>query len=237
MTELLKTKKAVFFDVGYTLDYPASGDWMLTNKFNELAGEKCYKHSKTEIQKAKDKSFEFLRNNHLVMNVQEEYEQFVRFYSELSGFLDLGLTEAERREIAYDRTFNMANYVPYPDVAGILKTLGKTHRLGVISDTWPSIEPQLRSLGILEYFSSATYSCFLGVFKPDRRMYMDSLEKMGLPAEETVFVDDLPHNLAGAAELGITPVLIAADTASDIDVPFLKIHSLKELLQEEIRAR
>ena len=33
MTELLKTKKAVFFDVGYTLDYPASGDWMLTNKF------------------------------------------------------------------------------------------------------------------------------------------------------------------------------------------------------------
>ena len=76
---------------------------------NELAGEKCYKHSKAEIQKAKDKSFEFLRNNHLVMNVQEEYEQFVRFYSELSGFLDLGLTEAERRETAYDRTFNMAN--------------------------------------------------------------------------------------------------------------------------------
>lgn len=68
-------------------------------------------------------------------------------------------------------------------------------------------------------------------------MYMDALEKMGLPAEETVFVDDLPHNLAGAAELGITPVLIAADTASDIDVPFLKIHSLKELLQEEICAR
>ena len=230
MTEILKNKKAIFFDVGYTLEYPASGDWMLTNKFNELAGEKCYRHSKAEIQKAKDSSFEYLEKNHLVMNVEEEYEQFVHFYRELSGFLDLGLTEAEAREIAYDRTFNMANYVPYPDVAGILETLSKTHRLGVISDTWPSIEPQLQSLGVLKYFSSTTYSCFLGTFKPDKRMYIDALEKIGLPAEDTVFIDDLPYNLASAAELGITPILIAANPVSDIETPFLKIHSLKELL-------
>ncbi len=231
MIELLKTKKAIFFDVGYTLDYPASGDWMFTNKFYELAGENFYKHSEAEIQNARNRSFEYLENNHLVMNVEEEYNQFVYFYGEISRFLDLGLTETETREIAHDRTYNMKNYVSYPNVAEILETLSKTHKLGVISDTWPSIEQQLQSLSILNYFSVSTYSCYVGTFKPDKRMYIDALEKMGFPAENTVFIDDSLQNLKSAAELGITPILIASNPVSDIDAPFLKIYSLRELLQ------
>lgn len=230
MIEILKTKKAIFFDVGYTLDYPASGDWMLTNKFYKIAGERFYKCTKMDVQNAKDKSFEYLNNNHLVANSEVEYEQFVHFYSEFSDFLDLGLTKEEIGEIAYDRTFNMKNYVLYPDAIEVLENLGKTHKLGIISDTWPSIEPQLETLGIRKYFSSTTYSCFLGTFKPDKRMYIDALEKMGVPAENTVFIDDRPCNLVSAADLGIMPILIAANPVSDVEVPYLKIHSLKELL-------
>ena len=33
MLDLLNDKKVIFFDVGYTLDKPASGDWMFTNQF------------------------------------------------------------------------------------------------------------------------------------------------------------------------------------------------------------
>ena len=33
MLHLLTDKKVIFFDVGYTLDMPASGDWMFTNSF------------------------------------------------------------------------------------------------------------------------------------------------------------------------------------------------------------
>lgn len=203
---------------------------MFTNKFYELAGEEYYKHSEAEIQNARNRSFEYLKNNHLVMNVEEEYNQFSYFYGEISRFLDLGLTETETREIAHDRTYNMKNYVSYPNVAEILETLSKTHKLGVISNTWPSIEQQLQSLGIINYFSVNTYSCFVGTFKPDKRMYIDAVEKMGFSAEDTVFIDDRLQNLESAAELGITPILIASNPASDIDVPFLKIHSLKELL-------
>ena len=39
MHEVLYGKKVIFFDVGYTLDHPLSGDWILTNKFYELAGK------------------------------------------------------------------------------------------------------------------------------------------------------------------------------------------------------
>ena len=49
------------------------------------------------------------------------------------------------------------------------------------------------------------------------------------PAEETVFIDDSARNLEGAAALGITPVLIAANPAADVETPFVKIRDLREL--------
>ena len=113
----------------------------------------------------------------------------------------------------------------------MLETLSRTHRLGVISDTWPSIERQLEYLGVSRFFSYQTYSCYLGVFKPDRRMYLDALEKSGVSASEAVFIDDSPRNLDGAAALGITPILIVANSASDVETPYLKIRDLRELIR------
>lgn len=230
MIELLQTKQAVFFDLGYTLVYPASGDWMFTQMFYELAGEAVKKYSVTEIQGAKDRSFEYLAKNHYLTSVEEECKQFEHYYREISRFLDLGFTDNEIRELACDRTFNMKSYISYPGVSEVLETLSKTHKLGIISDTWPSIGLQNRSLDIDKYFSTRTFSYEIGTFKPDQRMYMDALEKMKIPAKDTLFIDDIPENLAGAAEVGITPVLIAANPVSDVDVPYRKIYSVQELL-------
>lgn len=227
MIELLKDKKAVFFDVGYTLDYPASGNWMLTKGFYELAGELA--PSKDEMARAVAECAGRL-GDEVILTVEKEHDAFLGFYRALSERLKLGFTESEIAELAYGKVYDMSNYVAYPDALEVVKTLSKTHKLGVISDTWPSIELQLRSIGLLEYFDTATYSCFLKTAKPDRRMYLDALGKMGLPAEDTVFIDDIPRNLEGAAQLGITPVLIAANPPSDVETPYTKIHSLKELL-------
>lgn len=83
MIEILKDKKVIFFDVGYTLDYPLSGDWMFTDKFYKLAGDKLNQYSSDEIQSARNKSLEYLERNHLVRTVEEEYNQFIHFYSEI----------------------------------------------------------------------------------------------------------------------------------------------------------
>ena len=66
MIEALKDKKVVFFDVGYTLDYPASGDWMFTKKFYEIVGDRLSGYSPREIQNARELSLEYLDKNHLV---------------------------------------------------------------------------------------------------------------------------------------------------------------------------
>ena len=54
MLDILRDKKVIFFDVGYTLDKPASGDWMFIGKFLELAGDKLKQKSEAEIKKAFD---------------------------------------------------------------------------------------------------------------------------------------------------------------------------------------
>ena len=230
MIAQLRDKKVIFFDVGYTLDKPASGDWMFTNRFLQEAGEGLKRCGRKEIDKAREAGLRFLAENHLITTVEAEISQFCRYYTIISDELGLGLSEGQREEIARDRACNMKNYIPYPGIGEVLETLGRTYRLGVISDTWPSIGRQLEYLGIDRYFAFETYSCYVGVFKPDRRMYLDALEKSGVSAEETVFIDDGVRNLDGAAALGIYPILIAANPASDVETSFLKIHDLRELL-------
>ena len=230
MIDLLQDKKVIFFDVGYTLDMPASGDWMFTKRFLEEAGNLLNRRGRGEILRARDTALRFLTNHHLVTTVEAEIDQFFRYYSIISDELDLALSEEQRRLIACDRARNMKNYIPYPGIQEVLEKLSEKYRLGVISDTWPSIEQQLEYIGVSRYFSFTTYSCFLGVFKPDPRMFQDALAKSGVSAEEAVFIDDSVRNLDGAAALGIFPILIAANPASDVETSYLKIRDLRDLI-------
>ena len=231
MIEQLRDKKVIFFDIGNTLDAPASGDWMLTNKFLELTGERLRLRGDDEIGKAMEAGFRFLMKNHRMTAVEEEIRQFTEFYAILSGQLDLGLSREEAEQISADRARNMDNYIPYPGVPEVLAKLSGTHRIGVISDTWPSVEQQLDYIGVSPYLSFRTFSCYVGAFKPDPKIYLDALNQSSVPAEETVFIDDSTRNLEGAAALGITPILIAADPASDVETSYLKIRDLRELIR------
>lgn len=49
-------------------------------------------------------------------------------------------------------------------------------------------------------------SQLMGVSKPDARFWQQILQAEGVPAEQAVFVDDLPENVAAAAALGIHAV-------------------------------
>lgn len=48
MIELLKDKKGIFFDVGYILNYPASGDWMFTKKMMDMNNYIAYQDIKSK---------------------------------------------------------------------------------------------------------------------------------------------------------------------------------------------
>ena len=54
-----------------------------------------------------------------------------------------------------------------------------------------------------EYFDGLVISAFEGVLKPDLTMYRTLLTRFGLKAEECVFTDDMPVNVAGALAAGL----------------------------------
>ena len=76
MHELLSDKSVIFFDVGYTIDYPASGDWMFTNRFYEIAGERLKQFTESQISKARKAGEVYLEKEHLILTEEDEARQF-----------------------------------------------------------------------------------------------------------------------------------------------------------------
>ncbi|GAA5856464.1 hypothetical protein JCM8547_008755 [Rhodosporidiobolus lusitaniae] len=57
-------------------------------------------------------------------------------------------------------------------------------------------------------FDEFIESCVEGLRKPDPRFFQLALDRLGVKAEETVFLDDIGHNLAAAAKLGIKTIRV-----------------------------
>lgn len=228
--EKLKNIKGIFFDLGGTLLYPPSGNWMFSNLAYRYFPKETLSEPGTQDVMAKARAI--IDENHLVLTLDEEYAQFHQYYSTLAQALpELGLTEKDIEAVTKDKVYNKAdNYRLFDDTVRTLKAVQGKYRLGIISDTWPSIVPLLEYFGILNYFDCTTYSFELGTFKPDKRMYEDALSKMGLPAENTVFIDDSPGNLKGAQAAGINPVHIHVMRGVEPVKEFTGIGKISDLL-------
>ncbi len=68
-------------------------------------------------------------------------------------------------------------------------------------------EPRWRSmLPVDEIFGVVVDSAFVGMRKPEREIYELTLERLALPAQACVFLDDIEVNCDAARELGMTAV-------------------------------
>lgn len=68
-------------------------------------------------------------------------------------------------------------------------------------------EPRWRSmLPVDDIFGVVVDSAFVGMRKPEREIYEVTLERLGLPAQACVFLDDIEVNCDAARELGMTAV-------------------------------
>lgn len=224
--------KGIFFDIGYTLCEPMAGDWRFTTKFYELIDKDTLNQIPQErIIRAFQKSSKYLDDNHFLKTLQEEYEQNIVAYTLMADELpELNLTHENIKTIAYDRTFNMSNYRFYDDVKTTLEKLSKNFKLGVISDTWPSADNMLIAAGVHQYFSTFTYSCFLGTYKPDQIMYEDAINQMGFQPEQTIFIDDSIKNLEAAKKMGIIPILYTTRVDQWDGIMISKISDLLEYM-------
>ncbi|RRB07343.1 HAD family hydrolase [Larkinella rosea] len=96
-----------------------------------------------------------------------------------------------------------------------IRDLHGHYRLFLLSNTSPihigEVQRILSALGqpsLDELFERVYYSYEVQMAKPSREIYEHVLTTSGLKAEETLFLDDNPHNIQSAAQLGIHAVQV-----------------------------
>jgi len=87
-------------------------------------------------------------------------------------------------------------------------------RTAVLSNTQASHVAIMRRMGVLAPFDPVLMSCEVGRRKPEKEIFELALERLGLPANEVAFVDDVPEYVAAAASVGIHAIRHTGDVAA-----------------------
>ncbi|MEX0768038.1 MAG: HAD family phosphatase [Microthrixaceae bacterium] len=95
----------------------------------------------------------------------------------------------------------MVDFVRAARSAGLATSI-LTNNAQEFADFWRPMLP------LDELFDDVVDSSFVGLRKPDPRIFELSLKRLGVSASEAVFIDDAPGNVAAASQLGIASVLI-----------------------------
>jgi putative hydrolase of the HAD superfamily len=88
-------------------------------------------------------------------------------------------------------------------LVGELAAEGRT--LGLLSNIIEDLVPvfEARHGEWLAHFRALTYSCEIGVAKPDRRAYEIAATRLGVEPADCLFIDDNEVNVVAARELGM----------------------------------
>lgn len=211
------TIRAVLFDRDQTLTvtdvgvYAEAGEW-LAEKYGLEAKAAAKTLARVWLDNAQ--SWWHLRSD-------ADEEQFWTSYGEiLQSELNIPVDELTR-EFPYERYFKAV--VGAREVLTELR--GRGLKIGVLSNTLPSIERTLEYAGLLDLVDVPLATCRLGVHKPEARAFQLAAEALGVPVEDILFIDDLPENVAAARALGMK--------AEQIDLSGQNgdaLHSLREVL-------
>lgn len=154
------------------------------------------------------------------MNVkipQNEFDRVVKFFEE-----------------------TLLKYPPdlFEGVKEVIPKLSQKYKLGITSDTAYTPGRVLKKLlekdGLLQYFSSFTFSDEAGCSKPDPKMFRNTMAQLGSNAHETVHVGDNEYtDIQGAIDAGLKTILFTAglpdkNVSTEADY---KVNSWKELLE------
>lgn len=205
------TIKGILFDAGDTLVKPRSGHWFVPPNFDSiLADHGIESPDLTDVYAALGKAAKYLDNNHSIQTIEEELDQFITYYNLVLEYLEMESNAEDLcRALAHDMVYNEQKFDLFDDTREqIERFYNEDFRLGIVSDTWPSLERVFDYYGLLRFFETFTISSRLGCLKPDERMFRHPLEVMGLAPGSLVFVDNAPINVQKAEEVGMLGVLI-----------------------------
>ena len=80
-------------------------------------------------------------------------------------------------------------------------------RTSILSNmVWELMEYMQQEFGWLAHFDHHTWSCELGIGKPDPAIYVHTCKELDVLPSETLFLDDKPENIASAEKVGLLAI-------------------------------
>jgi putative hydrolase of the HAD superfamily len=98
----------------------------------------------------------------------------------------------------------------------LARQLRPAYRTAILSNADESLRSRLRELGIHDLFDAVVSSAEEGVAKPEAEIYRRAAERIGLPPESCVFVDDADANVRAAEALGMKGIVYRVDRGDDL---------------------
>lgn len=186
----------IIFDLGdviLNIDVPIA-----SKSFADLSGRE-----QTEILTIFKES-EIFRQFETGLMDEPTFRNYVR---EILNFPDLS-------DEAIDTAWNSLLLDLPPARVDLLKKLATKYRLFLLSNTSSIHITQVNKIleastgveKLEDLFETVFLSYQMGLMKPDPRIYQEVLDKAGLKAEETLFLDDNADNIRSAGELGIETI-------------------------------
>lgn len=223
--------KAILFDSGRTLNVPRTGHWFITPNFMSIIGNTQSSYNDEMINKAMEKACEHINKILLVESEEDEFLMFKEFYEIVLKEINYPNIDNEVIELlAKDNVYNDEKFLFFHDVEPSLISLKEKYLLGVVSDTWPSLERVFINKNLRQYFSTFIMSSVYGSYKAEMILFKIAAEELGVKPQEAVFVDDSESNLAAAEEFGMIPILIDRYDLQGLTSKYPIIRSLDELL-------
>jgi putative hydrolase of the HAD superfamily len=100
----------------------------------------------------------------------------------------------------------------------LIRRLRPPYRTAVLSNADSTLKQRLRDAqNVIDLFDDVVCSADVGVAKPEPKIYAIAAERIGLPADECVFIDDLERNLEAAAAAGMRTVHVRVDRGDDLE--------------------
>ncbi len=188
--------KAVIFDLdGTLLDREKSVQLFISNQYKRMNKELGHIDQSTYM----DRFIELEKHGYVWKD--KVYQQLIR---------EFDITEMSWEQLLEDYLTHFAvQCTPFPHLTAMLEELKSSHiLLGMITNGYTEFQSgNIEALGIKEYFDTILISEKEDLRKPDKRIFERALERLGVKAEQALFIGDHPLNdVEASAEAGMISV-------------------------------
>jgi len=88
-----------------------------------------------------------------------------------------------------------------------IRVLRTRHKIGLISNAFSDLRQMITNVwNIEDAFDDMTISSEIGIMKPDPRIFQTALERLEVHPQESIFIDDFPHNVDGARNINMRAI-------------------------------